>query len=101
MTLGFCDTSEGKEGRVEEIMNNVTRREGGNTVTSNFIVEPDFFLMVESTIVVASGDPGIPSLCMEVYAQLCIIVYRCVYITLRPRQRSVCAWLARMIYCAI
>lgn len=36
----FCDTSEGK---VEEKMNNVTHREGANTVTSALIVEPDFF----------------------------------------------------------
>lgn len=63
MTLGICDTSEGK---VEEMMNNVKCQEGGNTVTSDLIAEPDFFEMVESTIVVASGDPGIPSLCMEV-----------------------------------
>ena len=39
LTLGFCDTSEGK---VEEIMNNVKRRVGGNSVTSDLLVEPDF-----------------------------------------------------------
>lgn len=41
LTLGFFffDTSEGK---VEGIMNNVTRQVGGNTVTSDLILEPDF-----------------------------------------------------------
>lgn len=62
--------------------------------------------MVESTIVVASGDCGIPSLSgVVVYGSVCPAVYNsvqmCVYITLRPRERSVCAWLARMNACAI
>lgn len=39
------------------------RQVEGNTVTSGLIVEPDFFfLMLEHTIVVASGDTGTPSL---------------------------------------
>lgn len=82
-------------------MNNVTHREGANTVTSALLVEPDFFLNDGKRHCCSIRRPWYPpSLCMEVYAPLCIIVYRCVYITLRPRQSSVCAWLARMIYCA-
>lgn len=45
--------------KVEE--NNEQHLIGGNTVNSGFIVEPDY-QMVGSTIVVASGVPGTPSL---------------------------------------
>ena len=60
--------------------------------------------MVERTIDVASGDPGTPSLSGVVTWSVCPTVYkvyRCVYITLRPRERRARAWLPRMIYCAI
>lgn len=52
-----------------------------------------FFIMVKCRILVAFGDPGISSLCIDV----CIIMYRCVYITLRSRQRRVHmdGWLER------
>jgi len=55
LTLAVCDTSKGK---AEEIMNNVTHQGGGNTVTSEFIVQPDF-KKVESTIVVAYATPSL------------------------------------------
>lgn len=56
----FCDTSV-----VEELLNKVTRRASGNTVTSDLIVKPEllffvFVLMVTRTIVVASGSSGTP-----------------------------------------
>lgn len=60
--------------------------------------------MVNCTIDVASGDPGAPSLSGVVTWSVCPAVYkmyRCVYITLRPRERRALAWLPRMIYCAI
>lgn len=97
LDLGFCDTSEGK---VEEIMN-VTRRAGGNTVTSDLIVQPDFVNGGKHHCC-SIWRPWYP---FSVYGSVCPAVYNsvqmCVYITLRPRQRSVCAWLARMIDCAI
>lgn len=60
--------------------------------------------MVENTIIVASGDLVSLLFWGVVYENAHPAVYNsvqmCVYITLRPRQRSVCAWLARMILCA-
>lgn len=47
-------------------MNNVTRQVGGNTVTSDLILEPDFSKWWKCTIVVACGDPGTPLLCLGV-----------------------------------
>lgn len=61
--------------------------------------------MVESTIVVASEDPGTFSLSGVETWSVCPTVYNgvqmCVYHFEAKAEECVCAWVDRMIYCAI